>query len=268
MINHCRTLLMNKPGGKQALDELGEEAIPSTFRGQELPSWLKSYWEAIFGSQPEPTYLNFQVDRLLKIIHASPYSDYLLRFDKRLTYDPNETSVFATFNYGISFGKTIASSNLIDIAPVGSFNADLSKGLMTWLWTIQLTNGVITVTETRTQNSSTANIFSGTNVSELVDMPEKKDFKLRLQMLDNNPANWNATAFLKLTVKPEIDLIDVITKLENINTYASQLFGTSRSEPFVTFENLWKSDIAINRLIGIILAIVYRMHELYFQEKI
>lgn len=270
MINHARTLLLNRSGGNQNLRDLGEEFIPESFRSQQLPSWLESYRRVLLGSRPENVYANFQVDKLLRIIHATQFEPYLTLFDTRLTYDPRDAGAFSDTQYGYSLQSAI--EKVTSVAPVSEVYADELHGYMRYRWSFVLANQVATVTSMSSGRTTTLNLVdptaAGRSVSDVVTLPDTT-FQVRFSIhAPYTVADWTDNFELTLLTRPTQEISEKVETLESLRDLEYSLFGTDDVEPYVTFYGLWRAAPSLpERITGIVLAIIYRLHSYYRAQE-
>lgn len=88
MLNHFRTLLLNKPSATPS------EHIPVEFSSKVLPSDLKKIYDKLFVPNSTNFYRFFLVQNYLNIISGAGLQDYVTAFDNRISYDLNDQSYF------------------------------------------------------------------------------------------------------------------------------------------------------------------------------
>jgi hypothetical protein len=78
VINHCRTLLLNRDGRGYVVGVPGEEYTPPEFRAVALPRALQRVWQCLFGTDPDRPYLHYRVRQYLALLpagrHATAFS--------------------------------------------------------------------------------------------------------------------------------------------------------------------------------------------------
>lgn len=262
MINHLRTLLLNRPGGAQDLNGLGEEYIPVEFGGQVLTGWRRSYWTGLFGSAPDNTYLNYQLSKLLRVVHATDYAEYVNYFDPRVTYDPRAATDFDTLQYGLTYTSSAASSPIV-VTPVGELVADAGLGRMRWHWQVQLVDGYATITEMQSQNSVSVQALTFSNVSAPLPLPANNTLRITLQAESTDSADWNGVYDVIALGRPSTDISTIIANLVTARGNERELFGGLVNEPYRTFAQLWQQETVPSRVTGLVLALAFRLHESY-----
>jgi len=93
MINHARTLLLNKSANTYQPGTLGEEYVPP-YSALTLPSYLTLPRKILLGTDPDKVFLNFRMHELLNLIHQTELSEFVYALDPRITYDPTDNSEF------------------------------------------------------------------------------------------------------------------------------------------------------------------------------
>lgn len=267
MINHARTLLGNRAGGAQALSEPGEEYIPVEFTGVKMPPWLKSAWNIMFGSNPDNMYRNFQLSRLLRIVHATEYEPYLFYHDSRITYDPAGSDDFSSLRYGVTWSFETAAVTVNEVSVIGPIVADESNGVMRFEFSVNLNNGLAVVTNLRTGALVETQIYGGGVVSQAFHLPGTP-LKAKITFSSSTQATWDHAGVITVTARPArtpVDQLDAVSKLGG--AFERNLFGTELNEPFDTFYSMWNQQSSFpERVAGLVLAMMYRLHEMYYSN--
>ena len=85
MINHARTLLLNRDGvGHHGY--VGEEYSPTEYHAVELPSFCHNVRLALFGQQPDWLMYNYRARELMQMLHATELAGFVTDLDSRVTY--------------------------------------------------------------------------------------------------------------------------------------------------------------------------------------
>lgn len=89
MINHLRTLLLNRDGADAApADTPGEEYVPPDYRAVDLSASLAGLQSVLFGASPDRAFLNCRLRQFLSIMKLSKLDDPVPPDnDARLSYD-------------------------------------------------------------------------------------------------------------------------------------------------------------------------------------
>lgn len=89
MINHARTLLLNKPAVSNIVStETAGEFVPAEFTPVALSSPLKLLRKVLLGGQESRTLLNMRVNELMGYVHQTEIEQYAYMLDPRVTYWP------------------------------------------------------------------------------------------------------------------------------------------------------------------------------------
>jgi len=180
MINHARTLLINKPRSRMHYSDYGYEYVPKSFKPVALTPTLMTLHKILFGVTPDNYFINFRADEILSYIHSTELAEYVYKLDRRVTYwpkvgrpyfEPARKRVLITQIYGNPLRLTVA----------GSFNALTSVGRSFNLYTVSLhrvsqgdaTALEFTVTQ-RSQNQSITQPIPDANSPPAVPLPNSQ----------------------------------------------------------------------------------------------
>jgi len=87
MINHIRTLLINRKSTDVSPTSADYMYIPAEFNGITLNTGLTWFYRAIFGSNsPDDDTLKMRANKLIKVIDGSEMQDGLTFLDSRVTH--------------------------------------------------------------------------------------------------------------------------------------------------------------------------------------
>lgn len=102
MINHFRTLLLNRSGEEAGVSaHLGDEYVPTWYRAVPLPSYLTSVRRLLFGAAPDRVYLNYRVRQCLSLMHSSELAEFVTHLDSRITYDVADDTWLRSDAFGL-----------------------------------------------------------------------------------------------------------------------------------------------------------------------
>lgn len=127
MINHARTLLLNRPRSRTHYSDYGYEYIPPAFKPVMLPPVLQTLHRIIFGAAPDNYFMNFRANELMSYIHSTELAEYVYRLDPRVTYwpkndltyfEPTGKKVTITQIYGLPQRLTVAG-DLFALTAIG-----------------------------------------------------------------------------------------------------------------------------------------------------
>jgi hypothetical protein len=259
MLNHARTLLLNRSGDiAQNNAFFGEEAVPAEFKELNLPTFLDDIRRHLFGSDPDRAMLNYRIWQFMQLIHATELEQFVLDLDSRVTYvDSRRTDMFEP--------ETFTPA----ITPIGGTPEELfiqggpavpdTRGRAQHQYRIRVLSG--TTVEVKQQTPPVGQeIFTYTLVDGVSDVHPLGDSGYSFMLsTGNSGSEWR----VDIINRPQFDLGQIAAALDSIGEPALlQLFGTSPQEPFLTFRNLWFTNKELPfRLGGLVLALVYRTEE-------
>jgi hypothetical protein len=259
MINHGRTLLLNKNGHtRPGATFFLEEYVPTGYREVSLPATLDVVRKILFGSNADDSFINYRLWQFMHVLHSTDFEDYLTDLDSRITYLTKRSIVDNI--YGSSGSPVNAAAAGTTIEGVGSIAAWSSRPVLRHSWTVDYsTPSSVLVTNDQTLQSSEEQVTFDTGISSLIPMVGQRDFYSRIAPSLPVGGQW-AISYM---AEPPADLSDLLDPLETIGGESSRaLFGTGE-EPYKTFSELWeKHDYFHYRLSGLLLAYIYRVEEL------
>jgi len=132
MINHIRTLLLNKESyANRALP--GEEYVPPTFKPRYEPSAVRKFRQVVFGYDPDRYMLNYRLYQFMALLHSSELVDYITAIDHRLTYNP-QRNAFPDDLFGISSVPLGDTTGSLDV--FGIYTANEIRGRLYEAWQV------------------------------------------------------------------------------------------------------------------------------------
>jgi hypothetical protein len=128
MINHARTLLLNKAYKDNHITrDTGAEYVPLEFVPVRLSNELKLLRRVLFGSNPDARFINLRVRELMSYIHQTELADYVHALDHRMTYWP-----LSVVDFYDTSKKTVTITQLNGppqrLTIIGDYQADNSVG--------------------------------------------------------------------------------------------------------------------------------------------
>ena len=253
MLNHCRTLLLNKAGATRPsqLTTLGEEFVPPGY-GPVHPTRHEAAVRAILmGRDPDPEFENYRLAQYMKILHSTPYVSYVTALDSRWTYDLDDVSLFRR-TFGVTIHDQLGTD--ADVGIIGNLVADEAQGRMAFRWRITLAGiGACNVLFLNTGQQTTYS----TAAPFILPGMQHSELRIRISNAESlGSGSWNIEAMLR----PRQDLSDILATLEGAGREdAFALFGGRSTAPYSTFYNLWRRGHCLPyRLSGILLALIYR----------
>lgn len=259
MINHARTLLLNKPGAaRPAPNFYLEEFVDPSFQPVTLNSGLLSSRNLLL-SGGDDAYTNFRLRQLMTCIHSTEFSEYVYALDPRVTY-LGKPITLATF--GPSFSPMNSAAQSVPIVFEGKPTVPEPNKRLLISWRLVATSPFVVHAETLQGASKTSDtiISFDTHLSSRIELPGQAGFAIRFSAAASLPvgAEWLVTAF----IAPQDDLSDLLVNL----TGSSEMVQTAlfkSTEPYATFKELFeKHAILTYRLAGWALAHIYSVEEL------
>ena len=261
MINHARTLLANLSGVTSGYAGYpGEEYIPPAFRKLALGN-LDSVYRVLFGSNPDPVFVNYRVRQLMHAVHSTELSDYVYALDSRVTYDtsPIDELFYDLFQTHINPGSGVTETLYL----VGDSKPDTDQGRCYREWFIEVLTGT-TVRVTRQTPPPSQQVYEFTTTDGLSSLVPLPGSELQIRFEPSVSASWRVVSY----ARPSRSLGDLERELQKIGEpLLVRLFRVTsvegRQEPYLTFRNCWQrhTDQAY-RLSGLLLAYIYRVEAL------
>lgn len=252
MINHFRTLLLNRDGPRLIPDP-GEEYVPP-YRAVALSTALYSVRTRIFGADPDRSMLNYRLRQLLPIVHATPLEEYVLALDSRITYALDADDLVSPALYAPVVSK-LSGTDADTLTILGLPTPPDATGKMDHSFRIEPT-GSGTVRVTVEQPGTRSSIIPFTP-GDLIPLPDV-GYSFRLNT-DNAGASWVVDTRNRPDAGPGEIVAGIDTAGEPV---ILSLFGAAPVEPYLTFLALWhEQDETPLRLTAALVALVYRTEE-------
>jgi len=256
MINHVRTLLLNK----HAKDQDGSpwaEFVPDTFRPRQESTAVKVVRGLLFGATPDAAMLNYRLLQVMPLLHLAGVVEHTLAVDSRVTYTPLPTADLHDDLY--TPRATLFSPTITDIALVGTAQADTTRGIIAHNWHVAVTGEdtvrVTRLTAPRTSIDVTYTLENGR--SSRIPLPGSN---VALTFVAEIGDTW----MLELVAKPNDNLYAVVQGIRERLTepYQLALFGANPTEPAKTWRNLWLGHPYWQyQLAGLLLAVADNLHK-------
>lgn len=254
MINHARTLLLNRHGAGYG-GRPGDEYIPPEFREiSPLPGYLQNLRSQLFGSDPDWFFLNYRVRQCLGLLHSTELAEFVVALDPRITYDLTESSLLPDSLYEL----TTPDESIYVIGKLGLPDR-YGRAAHSWKLTdndgevevARLTKPVQTVTQSYTVDGGLSSPIA------LVG----SDAAVRIRPQSGRV--WRLSGY----ARPQASLGQLAAAVAGSSAvYMNALFGigtaSGAAEPWLTFRNLWYDHPELAyKLGGLLLAVIYRMEE-------
>jgi hypothetical protein len=255
MINHGRTLLLNRAGDiRPDPTYFLEDYVPADFQPVELTDALSRVYEALIGEDADDAYANYQVWIILRAIHATEYASALPDLDPRITY-LRERGV-------PDFGFKVLSTDqsAVDVHPSAQFyqKAVRRKLYHRWLMTMGAAS-LMLVTDMTGEGVAQKLVTGTTNLTDPIVLSTTDSLSVRLGAY---PVALGAQWDLQGILQPATGLPQIVTALEQLGGMTEDEILGSTVEPYPTFKKLWKEHILLHyRLAGYMLGYIYKTEE-------
>lgn len=253
MINHCRTLLLNRDGNKRpAPTYYLEELVPAEFRAVSLPGWLKALHDTLVSPECDNAFANFRMWQYMKLLHSTKFKAYVYALDSRVTYD---------YDHGPTIVKESAIYTPLNIeaqgVPLYFFGEPAQSAQTSRLfrsWEVEaLSASVVRSTSLQGGPPVDTDVTFDAGLSSPILMVGQNGFAVRIGADPLPiPAKWLVETF----VKPDADLTELLDPLTLYVHAHPELFP--KRAPFDTFGQLWNKEFALAyRMSGLLLAFAY-----------
>lgn len=258
MINHVRTLLLNRGREGYGADFPGEEYVPTEYRARSPLSQgeLKAR-RILFGANPDRYMLNYRLRQLMPTLHDTELVEDVLSYDSRITYWPSTDESF----YKDAFVPTITTitDGSGDLTLLGSLEPDENAGKLYHWWRITLTSATTVnikqlVAPFKTSN---ATVTFDSGLSSAVTLPGSS---LRFVCTGPVGSAW----YVQGVARPQRDMGDMLATLSANLTNSDQIdiFQPYASSNGARYLNIWHSHPHYAYKMGaLLLGLAERMHE-------
>lgn len=255
MVNHARTLLLNKSGAtRPPADFFGEEVVPKKFAPVDLPSTLRTVRRALFGGNPDDAGLNYMLWQYMRVLHSTEFVEYVLALGNRITYLHDRTLLAAPF--GATVSPNDSALQFTGVPDLGG-----TSGKLYGSWTIErIAPAAYTIGNLQTGKIATQYPDYSGGVTGYMPMTGHNDFKVRVFDAYASTSFWAVDYLAKPGI--EMDLISRAAQLGNIGAEADAALFPNR-EPYKTFKQLWDYHMHMPyKLSGALLSLIYQTEEL------
>lgn len=252
MINHVRTLLLNRAGTPGTPSSfLGEEVVPPAFSPIQLTGVYSKLMRILFGNNPDRLMLNYRLRQYMTLLHSSELEQYVLAKDPRVTYWPiRDSRLFDDYGPTITQTDGGTEKTLFLNWPLNGITA-LER--LSYSWQVSVIDAdtveVKQVTAPITTTSHTYTTSGG--MSSPVQLGSTS---LSFTFQTGGTPQWNVSA----NARPIFTVPDVVNTLGTLNGLeeATLFNGT----PYDMFGRLWNGNHQLSyRLGGLLLALAYRL---------
>ena len=258
MINHARTLLLNRGPDGFGFDFPGEEYVPDDFKPRQLTPSLRFVHQSLFGTSPDRLFLNYRLRRIMSLLHSTELGEFVTRFDSRITYLPlNRTDMFDTlFNPVVTSITGWAGATYL--SGQSTANDGLGKAQFEWKLTVTAADTLQIVTQTSPITTTEAAYTAENMLSSRIALPGT-DITFRFQ-----DAPVGTTWIITANARPVTPFSDVMSQLVSSfgDAGVSNIFPPLPIEPMKTFYAIWrKHQLAAYRYSALLLAVIERINE-------
>jgi hypothetical protein len=256
MINHARTLLMNRPGDHgYSWDFPGEEFIDPTFIPKQLPVWLKNGWQVLFGTAPDRIYLNYRLRQVMTMLHSTELVEYVEALDPRITYWPLRDNEPFDQIFRVTIDQ--ASGPITSIFTGGSHEVDDGAGQSERQWLVEvLDSQLVAVTQHMPRIVTETVLYTVTDGLSSPITLGSSNLNIRFRETAAG-VSW----IVHSRARPRADITTRLLTLESTigGEGIDKLFAAT-SEPYRTFRNLWEDNNGFGYRSGaLLLGIIYYM---------
>ncbi len=254
MINHVRTLLLNRGREGHGLDEYGEEYIPTSFVPRKLNQALSLAHSALFGGSPDRLFLNYRMRQLMQLMHASPMESDILHKDSRVTYLPFKDDLFEAA-FRVELNQLAGPSTIVHVS--GMHDANMSAGIVEQLWDVEVTGlNEVTVNKRRKPLQTATYAWFDDNPIPLAG----SNLSIHL-----HTATVGYRAQVRSRARPAMDISEVLAGLSTAfgERGLQEVFPPLAPEPVATWYRIWnESHLSAMRFTALLLAMAERIDQM------
>jgi len=254
MINHARTLLLNRDGNARPEPTFFlEEYVDSDFRALALPYNLSSIYNVLIGSRADDYYANYRLWQYMKILHSTELVSYVYQLDPRVTYLKDRSAIFSFFPpQGVLLDGTASDLYFIgETLTAGSCR-------ISYEWILEIMSSMVARTyDVRNPSNVVDSAYTVTEgLSSPIDMAGQSELKVQVR----SPAIGSKWLIQSL-VAPSDGLSVIVSKIKGIGGgFTDALFRGG--SPYDGFKKLWLDYPHIHMsLSAFLLAYIYRVEE-------
>lgn len=257
MINHVRTLILNKDGDKRPDPSFFlEEYIDPAFRSIKTPVFLQRLNSILVGDNSDAAFANYRLWQYMKLLHSTEFVAYVLNLDPRVTYLEDRSVVPQQNSSSFTPNPTAAGVQLYFIGEVATASPAVK---LYRSWELEVLAPLYLRSSSLQSSAFKDTVVTLANgMSSEILMAGQNSFGVRI-VSDPLPVGgkWLIEAF----AFPEGDITDLIAPLTSLlHGIGQDLFPNV--EPFKTFGELWnKHDILAYRFSGLLLAYAYQIEK-------
>ena len=260
MINHLRTLLLNRPGAKRpALDFFLEEYVEPTFQPVALTGTLEALHELLLPARADDAFINYRLVQYLQLLHSTEFASYVTALDPRLTYLPQRTLLSNQLlpkltNLNALAYNTAPQWTLVGTAPDSNQTLRLATS-----WQLDVLSTGVMRCILPAEGSASITPFSMTNgMSSPIALVRAPKLFVVFSAADLPVgASWALSSF----AQPPSGLSELATQILELGSESLETLFSS-AEPYATFKKLWLNGPYLQFKLGaMLLTCAYRIEE-------
>jgi len=251
MINHARTLLLNRSGASRPpADFFLEEYVSPDFARLELPDYLQTLHHALVGENADDAWANFRMRQYTTLLHATEFASYVLDLDSRVTYLRENSTLD-----DIETRTAVPLNGLAGTAYIlGTLEPSSGQPRLLYEWTVEMVMPLLARSkDLRTGTIQDTVITVADSLSSAIALAGQQDLNVKVEDPVQNAA-WKVSVF----AEPPSDLSALMDTLKQTGgaTLGRLFAGAS---PYDTFKELWERHPFLSyQLSGLLLAFIYR----------
>lgn len=260
MINHVRTLLLNRGRDGHSVQEAGEEYIQEGFIPRQLTAPLRLIRNTLFGGVPDRLFMNYRMRQIMQLMHATELANDISVEDPRITYLPFKQDFFNDV-FKATISRTAGPTWRFNV--IGEHVSNMSSGLSRQVWELSiLEGGEVTVTKRR----GVAETRSHYVVTDIPVPLHGSDLQIYL-----HGAPAGTSLLIESLARPAFDIATVLSSTAVvIEQYGfDEIFPTIATEPVATWKRIWlEHPDAAMRFTAMLLAVAHRTSQLPQEVKV
>jgi hypothetical protein len=264
VLNHARSLLVNRAAAGPLGDVPGEELVDADFRPVALDEPLAALHAALFGADPDRHTLAYRARQYVELLHADRRLEgHVLSLDGRVSYRTVGRGDCADDLFDAAFQPAAAwlgAGPARQALFTGRAAFDAARGRAYHRWEVNCPE------DTRAVLVRVAPAPAGWSA---FDFARQAGFSgpltlgtgtLAVNLEANQGAAWELVAVARPDGGPAEAYERLRAALAAGSGRTARLFGAAAAEPFRTFRNLWEQHWSLPlRLGGALLAFAYRL---------
>lgn len=261
MVNHFRTLILNKPFLSKS------EHIAKNYATNQLPAALKSFGNILIPAADSDYYKLHRVYNFERAIQAAGLEDFEKTFDTRVTYLLDELTdnfsydkIFPPIPANASSATVIVTAMPVFTLPVAELILNITQ--LSNSDNIEVYRRITETGETTKVLPSTSIVWSGTHVgvSDPIMLPVY-NVKMSFSTADSFVATSNKSWSVTLNARPAFELLAFIDSLKSIHqSVVKNMLAYKSKYSTLNFDMMWENHAnKVYQLAGLLLGYFYRV---------